>query len=156
MSHHFGFVKKLALPLGLLALVLIYAAGIPDVRSQFDEGLIGTRSLPKGLVVLALACLGVILLREARAPAPETPEDQTGAWKPYGLFAAILAYVALFKPVGFVLTTAGLCLIIMWLFEYETGRPLRRILAAGVITGLAYLLFAVAFGTRLALWPGMG
>lgn len=166
MSQHVKKLWKLALPLGLLALVLIYAAGISDVRSQLDEGFVGTRFLPKGLVMVALACLAAILLREWRGTSTPHAADDIGdhdtaeepqalAYKPYALFVAILAYVGLFKPMGFVLTTAALCLAIMWLFDYENGRPLRRLLGTVVITGLAYLLFAVAFGTRLDLWPGM-
>ena len=70
------------------------------------------------------------------------------------LFAAILAYIAAFKPVGFLISNMALGLLILWLFEFGVGRPVVRVAAAAAVTAVAYLLFAVAFGTRLALLPG--
>ncbi|UOM33512.1 tripartite tricarboxylate transporter TctB family protein [Acuticoccus sp. I52.16.1] len=156
-------MSRLALPAALAVMAGVYAAGIPSVRTLFGKGFVDTRFLPKILVAIAAGALLAIIVREVRTwlaeravPADDAPAEPGGfeAVKPFVLFAAILAYIAAFKPVGFLISNMALGLLILWLFEFGVGRPVVRVAAAAAVTAVAYLLFAVAFGTRLALLPG--
>lgn len=161
MSKQPSLIRRLALPAGLAAMTAVYAAEIPNVRSLFGEGFVDTRFLPKVLVIIAACALVAIVWREIRAGAAAAPDEagaedgsRFDAFKPFILFAALLAYIAAFRPLGFLACNIGLSVLILWLFGYGAGRPLVRVAAALGITGAAYLLFAVAFGTRLPLLPG--
>jgi len=158
MSKQQSLLRRLALPAALAAMTAIYAAEIPNVRTLFGEGFVDTRFLPKVLVIIAACALVAIVWREIRAGAAEATADEGDrfdAFKPFILFAGLLAYIAAFRPLGFLACNVGLSVLILWLFGYGAGRPLVRGAAALGITALAYLLFAVAFGTRLELVPGL-
>lgn len=152
----------------LLALTLIYASGISSIRSLFAEGFVSTQFLPQVLVAIALVAILAIAWRDERAAKQASEDDNPvsqspGALgKPFLLFVAILGYIAVFRPLGFFFSTIALSLCCLWLFNYasEARTILHRIgrclLIATFITGLAYMLFAVAFGARLPLFPGSG
>ncbi len=159
-------LRSAALPAALGGLAILYGVGIPQIRSQFDEGIVGPRFLPILLVIIALGCVAVIIGRAwrrpaaasdagpASAPAPPVPAQRfRDAVKPYLLLGAILLYIALFKPLGFLLTTFGLGYAILTLFSYAQGRLLRRAGMALAITLGSYGLFMLAFGARLPLFP---
>jgi len=164
MSRVRAVIGKHAATAFLLALVLIYASEISSIRSLFDEGFVSTRFLPKLLVGVALGAIIWIAVRDARSePANEAETDAAappGHGKPILLFGVIIGYIALFQPIGFVLSTVALSICCLWMFDFGANRStlLSRILltvfAASVLTGLAYLLFSIAFGARLPLFPG--
>lgn len=157
MSKKKSLRSSLALPLGLLGLTLVYASGIFNIRSQFEEGFVSVTFLPKVLVVIALLAIGAIVnseVRSARPQAKDTESTLLDRAKPFLLFCAILGYIAAFRPIGFLISTTMLAYVCLWLFNYARGQVWLRVLVSSAITTLAYLLFAVAFGTRLALFPG--
>lgn len=161
MSKLTKFARHHGLSAGLVILTILYAFGIPNIRSLFDEGLVGTQFLPQLLVVITLICLAVIVLRDMKT-AEEKDEDGETTFgkeiikdklKPIALFVATLGYIALFKPAGFVIATFLYSNCILWLFSHANNQLLVRALIGATITGLAYLLFAVAFGTHLNIYP---
>lgn len=166
MPRMLDCLKKLALPGFLLVLTLVYASGISSIKSLFDEGFVSTRFLPQSLVVIALCTLAVIAWRDLKSadvaePDGDGSEDTlSNHVKPYVLLVAILIYIAAFKPVGFIMSTTALSYCCLWMFDYAVEKADRfyrfglRMFVSLVVTGLAYLLFAVAFGTRLPLLPG--
>ena len=76
-----------------------------------------------------------------------------------GLLAATLVivasgvYVALFRPLGFPLSTGLFALVLLAIFARLRMKPLAALLQAAVLTGLVYLLFAVLFDVRLPQGP---
>lgn len=165
MSRAMKIVHQHATTILLLVLTLVYASEISSVRSLFDEGFVSTRFLPSLLVGVALVAIAVIALRDLRAASQvdDAPaQSLLQHVKPLGLFAVVLGYIALFRPLGFFATTFAFSLCCLWLFDYAAqqeslGRRLRANLVAAIaITGVAYLLFAVAFGARLPLLPELG
>lgn len=157
-----SIARKHAVTIVLLVLTLIYASEISSIRSLFDEGFVSTRFLPKLLVWIAIGALTVIALRDARASSGEK-DDLDSSWtshvKPLVLLGVVFCYIALFRPAGFILTTIALAMSCLWLFDFasseqrKSARIAKNLIAALIITALAYLLFAVAFGTRLPLLP---
>lgn len=161
MSKITKFVRHHGLSVGLLILTILYALGIPNIRSLFDEGLIGTQFLPQLLVIITITCLAIIIFRDMKT-AERSDEDGEDTLdkdnikeklKPIALFLATLGYIALFKPAGFVIATFLYSNCILWLFSHANNQFLVRALIGATITGLAYLLFAVAFGTHLNIYP---
>lgn len=150
------------MPSALLALTGIYAFGIPGIKSQFDEGVVGPQFLPLLLVFCALLALMAIFYRSlseirqsGEGACQDEGVDRMSALRPFMVFLVILAYVAAFKPAGFVISTLGLAFGILWIFEYAAQNIMLRLAVSVLLTGLAYILFAVAFGTRLPLFPGL-
>lgn len=165
MSRATAFIARHATTALLLALTLIYVSEISSIKSQFDEGFVSTRFLPRLLAGVALGAIAVIAWREERASRPDGDDTADGFSlhaKPLGLFLGVLGYIALFQPLGFVLSTIALSLSTLWLFDFAAERSsllvriLHNLLWAAVLTGLAYLLFSVAFGARLPLFPELG
>lgn len=159
MSKFIVFTRQHGLSLGLIVLTIIYASGIPSIKSLFDEGLVGTKFLPQLLVVITLFCLVIIMLRDIRTAdksieaSEETARKVEGSAKPLALFVATLAYIALFKAAGFLIATFLFATCVLCLFSHTNKSLAARALIAAAITGLAYLLFAVAFGTHLNIYP---
>lgn len=151
-----NFARHHGLSLGLLILTAIYAFGIPQIRSLFDEGLVGTRFLPQLLVIITISCLVLIMLRDMKKASisnEQISESARGNAKPIILFIATLVYIALFKSAGFLIATFLFSFSVLWLFSHASEKLLARALIAASISGLAYLLFAVAFGTHLNIFP---
>lgn len=163
MSKFLKLARLHGLSLGLITLTTIYAFGIPSIRSLFDEGLVGTQFLPQLLVLITLVSLAFVVLRDYKT-AHKLDQGDDGAAnasqfslkqaiKPIALFVSTLAYIALFKPTGFVIATFAYSFCVLSLFSHASNQLHLRALIAAAITGLAYLLFAVAFGTHLNIYP---
>ena len=165
MSRVRAILGRHAATIGLLTLVLIYASEISSVRSLFDEGFVSTRFLPKLLVGIALFALLAIAWRDekaAKSAQKPPPTRLLETARPLALFVMIVAYIAVFRPLGFFPATIALSLGCLWVFDFAVDQPnlgarlLRSGLAACVIAALAYFLFAVAFGARLPMLPDFG
>ena len=112
------------------------------------------RVLSAALFVLGLATLveGVRSTRGARVGADEnltgpTPEGR----KAWAAVALTFAYVGLFSPLGFVLSTLGYTLGIAILFRRDRSRLLW--LVPPLCTLAIYLFFRVGLGARLPAGP---
>jgi putative tricarboxylic transport membrane protein len=149
-----GFLLVVAVAYGFVAL------GIPR-----GDGEPGPAALPIALAaLLSLLALWIVThgLRSGSKPEPESvPVEQTdivasvqadrpprgGAWL---AALATLAYVALFQPLGFIVTTAAYAAALSWLF----GRDRRILLAVPVgVTVVLFVFFRLALGVRLPLGP---
>lgn len=156
MSKIKNLTRQHGLSLGLLVFTTIYASGIPRIRSLFDEGSVGTKFLPQLLVFITLSCLVIIILRDMKTADGAREEELQKAGssaKPLVLFGATLAYIALFKSAGFLIATFLFSYSVLCLFSHSNKKLIVRASIAAAITGLAYLLFAVAFGTHLNIYP---
>lgn len=145
-----GFLLAVAVAYGVIAL------GIPR-----GDGEPGPTALPIALAAL-LAVLSVwILAHGLRSGSDPELDEQTetvtsehadrtprgGAWL---AVLATLAYVTLFQPLGFIVTTAAYTAAISWLF----GRDRRIPVAVPVgVTVVLFVFFRLALGVRLPPGP---
>lgn len=156
VSKIIKFATQHSLTVGLAILTTLYAFGIPNIRSLFDEGLVGTQFLPQLLVVITLICLVIIAVRDIKTNLTNDDEEEFSfkeKLKPFALFLATLGYIALFKPTGFLIATFTYSFCILCLFSHANNQLFVRSFIAACITALAYLLFAIAFGTHLNIYP---
>lgn len=138
--------NQLFLPLFLLILTTIYVAAAFRIAPQFNEGLVGPRFLPLLAAVLTYAALIHIIRRDLSS---NEKGGKGGFWQPLAIVLATAAYIALFKPLGYGLSTLFYVYALFYIFHYHQGRPLRRLLYAIAVTAVFYGLFALAFGIRL-------
>lgn len=134
----------------LLAVALGYGAAALRIPGQDGEP--GPGFLPLVLAVL-LAALSVWIissgLRSAEPAEVETP-DRGPRWTsgPWLAGLATVLYVALFQPLGFVLSTLAYSGAVTSLF---TGDRKLRFMVPALVTLALYLFFRVALGVRLPL-----
>jgi putative tricarboxylic transport membrane protein len=99
------------------------------------------------MVVLSLA----LVLRSATGAATGKPVDWAGVGRALLAWAAFAACVALFQPLGFLLSLALLTLFVMTVMY---GRPLKIAVAAAVGNAAGfYLVFVLALGLSLPVGP---
>ncbi|SMX31088.1 tripartite tricarboxylate transporter TctB family protein [Actibacterium lipolyticum] len=153
-------LKAIGLPLAIALLTVVYAFGVLNIRSQFDEGLVGPQFLPTVLVLLSLAMCAVIALRDIRKldtssePAQQADADTRALQlRTAGLFVAIVAFIATFKPLGYAASTTAFSWVVLWLFSFGVGQPALRAAVAVAVSAAGYALFALAFGAHIPLGP---
>lgn len=147
-------MARFGFPLFLMLLTTVYLAAASQIRVQFSEGLVGPKFLPflaAGLTYLALLH---ILWREFRAPAGEKTMGRS-LLRPAAVIVITVAYVGVFGAFGYAVSTFLFALALFRVFEFERGRPLVMVLYAAAVTFVFFLLFAVAFGIRLPVLPGI-
>src|SRR5690606_194464 len=99
------------------------------------------------MVVLSL----VLVLRSAAATPSGRPGDWAGVGRALLACAALAVTVALFQPLGFLLSLGLLTLFVMTVMY---GRPLRiAVAAAGGNAAGFYLVFVLALGLSLPVGP---
>ncbi|WP_118138232.1 tripartite tricarboxylate transporter TctB family protein [Oceanicella sp. SM1341] len=145
------------LPLFFLLLTVIYTAAAFDIRAQFSgDGEIGPRTIPLLAAVCMYAALLWVIVQELRKPPEDPVADEEagegGLLRPLGVTVATAAYILLFAPLGYVISTLLFVAALFAIFQFETRRPLRFVLAAAGVTAVFYGLFAGIFGVRL---PGL-
>ncbi|MDZ5696544.1 tripartite tricarboxylate transporter TctB family protein [Chelativorans sp. M5D2P16] len=138
--------NRLFVPVFLLVLTTIYVAAAFRISPQFSEGLVGPRFLP---LVSALLMYGALLhiIRNELVSGEES--EKGGFWRPAAIVVATAAYIALFKPLGYSVSTLAYVCVLFHIFRYHEGRPLRRLIYAIAVTAVFYGLFALVFGVRL-------
>lgn len=136
------------LPLGLFIVTTIYLAASFDIRTQFTgDGEMSPRSMPILTALMMYAALAVVLVKELRQPTSDAPHGNL--LRPALVIAATIGYIALFRPLGYVLATLAYSAALFVIFDYQTRRPLMFALAAIGVTAVFYGLFAGIFGVRL-------
>ncbi|SFG38763.1 Tripartite tricarboxylate transporter TctB family protein [Palleronia marisminoris] len=144
-------------PLVLIAVTTIYLAAAFDIRSPFAApGEISPNGIPILTAVLMYVALLVVLVQEIRSP-PDLPDesDDGSLLRPALVVVATGAYILLFRPLGYSLSTLLFVAALFVTFGFETRRPLRFALYAVGVTAVFYGLFALVFGVRLPTFPGI-
>ncbi|KAA2315004.1 tripartite tricarboxylate transporter TctB family protein [Pseudooceanicola sediminis] len=152
MSGNAGFLRLgVVFPLVLMVLTTIYFAAAFDIHAQFTpEGEMGPQHIPMLVSGLMYVALLVVLVQELRAPAA-VAETEEGAslLRPVLVVAATAAYIWLFRPLGYALSTALFVAALFVVFKFETRRPLVFALYVVGVVAVFYGLFAGIFGVRL-------
>lgn len=152
MSGKAGVLRLgVAFPLVLLVLTTIYFASAFDIRAQFTpEGEMGPQHIPmlaSGLMYIALL---TVLVQELRQPSTLAETDaEADLLRPALLVLATAAYIWLFRPLGYALSTALFVATLFAVFQFETRRPLVFALYVLGVVAVFYGLFAGIFGVRL-------
>ncbi|KMK68954.1 tripartite tricarboxylate transporter TctB family protein [Puniceibacterium sp. IMCC21224] len=144
-------------PLVLIVVTTIYMGAAFGIRSQFSTaGEISPRAIPMLTAGMMYLALMVVLIQELRSGPDETVETSGGAFlRPALVLGATAAYILLFRPLGYSLSTLLFVGALFLVFGFETRRPLRFTLYAITVTVVFYGLFAFIFGVRLPAFPGL-
>ena len=135
----------------LLAVAIGY--GVVALRIPSGDGEPGPGFLPLVLAVLLAALSVSIVVRGLKpttvSPATGRPDDDLGPRRWLAALATV-AYVALFQPLGFLVSTVAYCAALTWLFT----RDRRMLVAVPVgVTAALFVLFRLALGVRLPPGP---
>lgn len=139
------------------ALLLLAAAGITlgwDLRAPVSYEPVGPRAFP--LLVFALIGVCAVALIAGKRPATHWAPPRVLA-RVGGLFAVVLLYALLFDKLGFVISTALMCMPLALMF----GATWKQAVAGGTSMGVAlFILFDrlldVALPVGLWLKPLLG
>jgi len=139
---------EFALPVFFVVLTTIYLAQTFAIRGQMSQDFWqGPRAMPVVASVMMYALLMVVLGRQLRRDtAPDQPGD---IGRPLMVMAATGAYIFLFQPLGYGLSTLLFVSALFVIFEFRTARPAAFALYAVIVTATFYVLYAVIFGVRL-------
>lgn len=134
----------------LIALYALIEAVRMPYYEQGERGLLSSPGLTPGLLALGLIALSLVLMFRARgfkfAITLAKPGVET--WRVLTVFAILILYVGLMKPLGYIVTTfvmlAGFQLI------FARRRDLRYILIfciglSAAVTGALYYVFGKLF-----------
>lgn len=152
MSGKAGVLRLgVAFPLVLLVLTTIYFAAAFDIRAQFTpEGEMGPQHIPMLVSGLMYIALLTVLVQELRQPSTLAETDaEADLLRPALLVLATAAYIWLFRPLGYALSTALFVATLFAVFQFETRRPLVFALYVLGVVAVFYGLFAGIFGVRL-------
>jgi putative tricarboxylic transport membrane protein len=135
--------RRANLVCGAVLLVLAAASLVEALRLKDDWQ--GARLMP-GVLAVVLAALAIAHVRtvSADSPAPDWP-DVRGRRRMAVVFVALVVYVALLEPLGFLLSTAAFVLALV------------RVLAAWSWMTTAVLTLSIALACHLVFqrWLGM-
>lgn len=150
-----------ALATFFVGLVFLVGSLNLDVElSQRIGGVIGPARYPLILAVCAIVVALLILVEpppsgaDAITEAAAVPASRATAVKIVALFAAILAFLLLFKPLGYAISATGLILAIMLLGGLR-NRLLAIIIAVGLVA-IFYVAFAKILLVSLPEMPLLG
>ncbi len=143
-------------PLALIVVTTIYMGAAFGIRSQFSTpGEVSPRAIPLLTAGLMYVALLVVLFQELRSAPGEPDGSGSGTFlRPALVIVATAAYILLFRPLGYSLSTLLFVGALFFVFGFETRRPLRFALYAIAVTAAFYGLFALVFGVRLPPFPG--
>lgn len=146
-SRHRLLTMEFALPAFFLVLTTIYLAQAFAIRGQSGAFWQGPRAMPIVASVVMYALLLVVLFRQVRE---DTSPDQPGEiLRPLLVMLATGAYIFLFQPLGYGLSTVLFVSALFVIFEFRTAQPAAFALYALIVTATFYILYAVIFGVRL-------
>ena len=147
------FGGAVILPATLIVVTVIYLIeAIRNVR-PLEEGTAGPSFFPIVISVVMLVALLQLLWNGWRQAGTEEAKEDDG--EPINLAAPVkiviltAAYIALFKPVGYFISTALYVLALLYVFDFKGKHPLMNVFWAVVIAGLCFVLFSEIFQIRL-------
>lgn len=141
---------RLVLPLCLAAFGVVYFLQAGTIRSLYSQGPVGPGDVPKWYAVaLGIALLAVLAgdLRRKRTEAASF--DWAGLLAAALVIAASAVYVALFRPLGYLVATAVYAVILLAVFSRLRMGAFAILLQTAALMAAVYLLFEVAFDVRL-------
>jgi len=143
-------------PLVLIIVTTIYLGAALGIESQFSSPEeISPRAIPMLTAWLMYLALLVVLFQELRSGPGDADQPDGGSFlRPALVLVATAAYILLFRPLGYSLSTVLFVGALFIVFGFETHRPLRFALYAIAVTATFYGLFAFVFGVRLPAIPG--
>lgn len=137
---------------GLIFSVALYVLSVQI--GMIENTTIGADFFPKIVAVILFAMFAIVTYRgvkQVKNPGEEKKLDYTPNYKGVAiLFAAMIVYAALLKPVGFIITSIlFLTLAIVLMTKKEEMKPVKF----GIITVIAvlfiYFIFMEVFGIRI-------
>lgn len=152
MNGNAGILRLgVVFPLVLLVLTTIYFAAAFDIRAQFTpEGEMGPQHIPMIISGLMYVALLIVLVQELRQPSAVAETDaDADLLRPALVVVSTAAYIWLFRPMGYALSTAIFVSILFGVFRFQTRRPLAFGLYVLGVVAVFYGLFAGIFGVRL-------
>ncbi len=139
------------LPATLILVTLIYLIeAIRNVR-PLEEGTAGPSFFPIVISVVMLAALLPLLWSGwRRTDTSEAAESEPISFAaPVKVVILTAGYIALFKPIGYFISTALYVLALLYVFRFKGRSPLINVFWAVVIAGLCFVLFSEIFQIRL-------
>lgn len=141
----------------VLAFAVFYlVASLQIPPSSFTNAAVGPRVMPIAIgIALALAAVALIA-RSLRGPPERTevPREETPPQSPVRfavIVGLLVAYILLFLPLGYVLSTFLFILsVTMYL---ERGHPVRNVIYALVFSLVVYFVFTALLGVALPQSP---
>lgn len=144
---------EIVLPLCLLVVTTIYLAATFTISTAFDTSFVNSAFTPRVVTVIMYLALLVVLRdavrRRSRAEGNENEKEAAGWAQPLWVVLLTCVYIAVFRPLGYVLSTLPYVYALFHVFRFEETNWLKRALYAAVITAVFYVLFAELFNVRL-------
>ena len=137
----------------IIAFGAVYLWGALQIRETTTYSAVGPRFFPNALGIGMMLSGVWLFLMPGAPPAPDSPEALKLDWLSFGMIAvAVVAYVLVFRPLGFIIATALLMVAGAQILG-DRGHLLRDTIVG---VGLA-LTIAFVFGRLLNinLPPGL-
>jgi putative tricarboxylic transport membrane protein len=162
-----ALARDVALPILLMLFTTVYLADGLSLGRVFRYGVPSAAFMPlvlSGVMYAALlAVIGARLrehLRSRRGARPATAVAPLSTLvRPALVVLATAAYIAVFVPIGFALSTVGYAYVLLALFGFRdgmsvTGQALRALAAVGICS-VVYAFFVLAFGVQMPTLSGV-
>lgn len=147
---------RILLPVILLVATTVYLVAAQDIANPYaDRGGIGPSFFPIVIAVAMYAALIAVLIDGVRAVRAGEPPFEHRLKDPAKVVLLTAVYVALFRPLGFLLATTAYVTGLFHVFDLGTRNPVKQVAVALVIALLGHLLFRTAFGVRLPTVLGL-
>lgn len=140
---------------GICGIIFSIALYMLSVQIGLKENTtIGADFLPKIAAVIMLVMFAIVAYRGAvqvKNGIEEKPQDYKSNYLGVAIiFAAMMAYAVLLKPVGFMITSlVFLILAIVLMTRKEELRPIFTVIVSVIAILFIYLIFTKVFGVRL-------
>src|SRR3546814_5302348 len=112
---------EIVLPVVMLAATAVYFAAAFQVSSPFSTDLVDASFVPKLMAGLMFFALLVVLRDAVRRHRAAGGADDTGIdlAAPMQVVALTFAYVAVFQPLGYILSTVPYVFLLLPVFRFE-------------------------------------
>jgi putative tricarboxylic transport membrane protein len=139
---------RITLPVVLFVVTTAYLLNALQVTTAYDDVGVGPTFFPVVLSVVMYCALAAVLFHALRAPrgAAATPLRLKD---PVKIVLLTAAYIALFRPLGYFISTTLYVWSLFLVFEFGSRNQIWKVVSAVLIAVAAWLLFDVAFGVRL-------
>lgn len=142
---------NIVFPLCLMVVTTIYLAATFTISTAFDTSFVNSAFTPRVVAVIMYLALLVVLRDAVRQRArAEGEEKEPASWaQPLWVVLLTCVYIAVFRSLGYVLSTLPYVYALFHVFRFEEKSWLKRAIYAAAITAVFYVLFAELFGVRL-------